>query len=535
VPWRSRLLCRRPQRLAFAPAALTAALVDLLLVAGASAQSVTSSPLQPTLTDPLYAPRFERAGEPPAPPRVAAPPAQPPPSAAGDIGFDSTGSLRKKKKKAKRKPGAPHPAPSSFVALHARTEQAGGHTVAPQIAVRASYAEAYRPPDAWPRRPLPPVTDPYEPAGLRVGTFVLRPSIEFTRGFDSNPARVPNGAGSYFSAVETALKLRSQWSRHEYGADLRGSFTGYDTQASSNRPQLEARTFSRYELTRDTRVDLESRFYLSTDYPGSPNLQAGLAKLPIYYSYGSTAGLTHRFNRLELTVKGSADSTRYSDSQLTDGTTSSNRDRDYDQYGGQLRVSYAAKPGVKPFVEVGADSRQHELEIDRSGFRRDSRALTPKIGTTFELSRMLTGEISVGYLMRRYEDPALPDLRGVVADASLVWVASGLTTAKLSANSRAEESVVAGVSGALRRDAAVQIDHAFRRWLIGTVTLGYGLDQYVGNGREDTRTSLGAAITYKINPDLWLKGDYRHETLRSNAANVDYDADVFMIGLKLQR
>jgi hypothetical protein len=414
-------------------------------------------------------------------------------------------------------------------------QQAGGHTGAPQIAARARYAEAYRPPDAMPRRPLPSVVDPYEPAELQVGTFLLRPSIEFTRGFDSNPARVPNGGGSYSMTVEPALKLRSQWSRHEYGADLRGSFTHYDSQSASDRPLIDARTFTRYEVTRDTRVDLESRFYLSTDYPGSPNLQAGLAKLPVYYSYGSTAGLTHRFTRLELTVKGSTDSTRYSDSKLTDGTASSNHDRDYDQYGGQVRASYAVTPGVKPFVEIGADIRKHELAMDRNGFQRDSRAMTPKIGTTFELTRMLTGEVSAGYLIRRYEDPTLPDLRGVVADASLVWAASGLTTAKLSANSRAEESVVAGVSGAVRRDAAVQIDHAFRRWLIGTVTLGYGLDQYVGNGREDTRSSLGAAITYKINPDLWLKGDYRHETLRSNAANVDYDADVFMIGLKLQR
>jgi hypothetical protein len=118
----------------------------------------------------------------------------------------------------------------------------------------------------------------------------------------------------------------------------------------------------------------------------------------------------------------------------------------------------------------------HDVAFDRNGTQRDSRAITPRVGTTFEFTRQLTGEVSVGYITRRYQDPRLLELRGVVADASLVWAATGLTTATLTASSRAEESAVAGVSGALRRDAALQVDHAFRRWLIGTVKAGYGTD-----------------------------------------------------------
>ena len=192
-------------------------------------------------------------------------------------------------------------------------------------------------------------------------------------------------------------------------------------------------------------------------------------------------------------------------------------------------------PGVKPFVEVGGDMRQHDLEFDRNGFARDSRALTPRAGTTFEISRKLTGEVSAGYMMRRYQDPTLPELqrRGGrrLADLDGDRPDHGDADRKLARR---------GIDGRrrLRRAAArrrLQVDHAFRRWLIGTLRFGYGDDQYIGNGREDTRTSLGAAITYKLNREVALKGEYRHETLRSNAANADYDADIFMLGLKLQR
>ena len=59
-----------------------------------------------------------------------------------------------------------HPAAGAVV-LRGPPQQASGQTAAPQIAARATYANAYKPPDAPLRRPLPPNTDPYEPVGVR--------------------------------------------------------------------------------------------------------------------------------------------------------------------------------------------------------------------------------------------------------------------------------------------------------------------------------------------------------------------------------
>ena len=522
VQRRTPLPRRRSQRHALALAALAAAFAHLQFATDACAQWSNNSPFQPQLTDPRHTQRFART--PDLRLRSTAT-ASEPSSSAGDTGFDSTGSNRKKKKK-KRKAGEARAAPSQLI---------GGNAGAPQVAARASYANAYQPPNAPSRRASALALDPYEPLGLHVGAFLLRPSFDISRGLNTNPGNQHNGKSSAFTTVEPALKLRSQWPRHEFGADLRGSFTSYDQMSSSNRPQLDAKTFTRIDISRDTRADIENRFILSTDYPGSPNLPADIAKLPTNTTYGTTAGLTQRLNRLELSGKASIDRIVYQDSLLTDGTTSSNRDRDLDQYGGQVRASYEVMPGVKPFAEIGGDTRQHDVQFDRNGFQRDSYALTPKLGTSFELTRKLTGEVSIGYLTRHYKDPSLQELRGFVADASLVWAASGLTTATLTAKSRGDELVSAGVSGVLRRDVDIQIDHAFRRWLIGTVKFGYGFDQYVGSERADSRTSLGTALTYKFNRDLSLRGEYRYNWLDSNVPTQSYDASVFLVGLKLQR
>jgi hypothetical protein len=219
---------------------------------------------------------------------------------------------------------------------------------------------------------------------------------------------------------------------------------------------------------------------------------------------------------------------------LSDGTLVNNESRNFSAYGLELRGSYEWTPGVKPFVSVTTDKRVYDLSTDSPDTSRNSKGLTPRIGTSFELSRQLTGEVSVGYTKRDYEDPQLRDLDGVVADASLIWTASALTKVTLTAKTSVYESTDPQVSGVLARDFGVQVDHSFRDWLIGTLKFGYGLDDYVGTTQVDNRFSTGAGLTYKMNRNVQWKGEVRREQRSSNVAGQDYTANIFLLGLRLQ-
>ena len=283
--------------------------------------------------------------------------------------------------------------------------------------------------------------------------------------------------------------------------------------------------------------------FLSTDYPGSPNLPADIAKLPIYTSYGNTLGLTQDFNHLELSAKASYDRTKYQDSKLTDGETSSNHDRDYTQYGGAVRASYEVFPGVRPFVEVGADTRKHDLQFDRNGYQRDSQAITPKVGSTFEITRKLTGEVSVGYLMRHYQDPnsAGPARRGLRrlaemggdrpdhGDADRHLARRGIGGRRLVRRAAARRRR----AGRSRAAALADLDGEGGLWLRRIRQRPCTCTG--GEERQDKRMSLGTALTYKFNREFSLKGEYRYDQLHSNAAGANYNANVFLVGLKLQR
>jgi hypothetical protein len=222
-------------------------------------------------------------------------------------------------------------------------------------------------------------------------------------------------------------------------------------------------------------------------------------------------------------------------STLTDGSTSGNQDRNFDQYGGVLRGSYELKPGLKPFIEVGADTRIHDLTFDRNGEQRDSNGIDAKIGTTFEFTRKLTGEFSVGWLARDYKDPNLNAIGGLTTDASLIFAATPLTTFTATAKTTVNEVILPGVSGDFSHDYSLQIDHSFRRWLLGTVQLGYGTDNYVGLDRFDQRWFASFALIYKLTREVQIKAHVRRDWIVSDAPNVDYVADQFLIGVRLQR
>ena len=378
--------------------------------------------------------------------------------------------------------------------------------------------------------------DPFAPVGIRYGAFLLLPAVEVTGGYDTNPGRVPDGRASWFEVYAPELIAKSDWERHEVTATLRGSYTTYQETPELDRPSFDGKITGRIDVTRDTRLLFEGIFQVGTDNPGSPNIQAGLTRFPIYTTLGGTFGITQRFNRLEVTAKGTVERTEYQDSHFTDGTRESNGDRDFNRYGGSLRVSYDLMPGLKPFVEGGADTRIHDETFDRTGFDRDSTGWYAKAGSTFEFSRKLTGEFAIGFLDRIYKDPSLPDLSGVTLDGSLVYAMSALTNIKLTANTVAQETTVPGTSGVFTRNTGIEVDHAFRRWLVGSLKFNYGFDDYVGSDRKDDRYSVSAGLIYKINRVAQIKAEVREEWLRSTTpVGVNYNATVYLLGVRLQR
>ena len=474
---------------------------------------------------------------------------------AADAGFDSLNRTRKQPKfypgqaKPKPSPGPGTPAPA---ADKGSTNPNGRGRISPPPSMTAN-----RPPmppsmagtldGQPPRKPLPVDTDPFGAVGDYAGSFLIKSAVELRGGYDTNPGRTTTPQGSGFWVVAPEFLAVSNWDRHALVADLRGSFTGYgnslpplvDGAISSaptniDRPDFTGHIDGRVDVTDFTHITSELRLRVATDNPGSPNIAAGLAKYPVYATFGSTVGLDQQFNRLDVAAGATFDRTVYQDSTLTDGSIASNADRAFNQYGGVGRVSYELTPGVKPFVEAEADSRFHDQYIDNSGYARNSTGGYAKGGTSFEFSRLLTGEIAVGFAERNYADPRLAQLSGLLTSSSLIWTATPLTTAKFNSTTSIDETVLPGVSGVLTHTYTFEVDHDLRRWLTAVGKFTYGTYDYQGDGRSDKTYSVEGDLIYKMTRNFWLTGTLRRDILDSNVPLASSASTVVMLGVRVQ-
>ncbi len=470
-------------------------------------------------------------------------------SGASGSGFDS---LNRTRRKARLYPGQPRPKPPPGPGSRVPVASAGRERLAippSQTANKAPIAPAMAGTVIGQplRKRLRIDDDPFGAVGDYVGGFLVKSAVELSGGYDTNPARTAVPKGSPFFVVAPEFLAVSDWERHAVVADLRGSFTGYGntfpppadgtiSPAPTNldRPDFTGHVDGRLDVTHDTRLTAQARLRVATDNPGSPNIQAGLAGYPVYSTLGGTFGVDQNFNRLQISAGGTVDRTVYTDSKLTDGTSTTNDDRNFNQYGGVGRISYDLLPGLKPFVEGEGDSRVHDVQFDRNGFQRDSSGGYAKAGTSFEFTRLLTGEISLGYAARDYVDARLNRLQGLLVASSLTWTATPLTTARFYSNTSIDETTVPGVSGVLTHTYTIEVDHDFRRWLTGIGKFTYGTYAYQGDGRFDRTYSIEGDLVYKMTRNLWFKATLRRDWLVSNIIGDSTNSTVGMLGVRLQ-
>jgi len=392
-----------------------------------------------------------------------------------------------------------------------------------------------------PRRLLPKVDDkPFDPLGIKVGDLKLTPYVEEDFGWASNPASASGPQrGSAFETTEAGLALQSDWSQSDLHGLLKGGYTDYFADPQENAPYANGVLDDRLDVTRDLSFDAEGRFNVSEQTLASLGVvsaaAAGATERPLVETFGGTIGGAQQFGDLTLALHGTLDRTQYQDATLPGGVVEHLSTDDFDDWGLRTRVSYRISPYISPFVEVVGDTRRYDDGVDFSGYARNSVGILARAGATLAFTQLLTGEASLGYGERAYQDPRLPDMRSPLIDASLIWSATPLTTVTAKAQTTLEDTTTPGASGAVSRAYTIDVAHALTRNVTLGASAGYATDDYVGVALHDSTTSLGLRAEYHLSRDVVLKASATRQDYLSSAPNSNYIANVFMLGLRLQR
>ncbi len=394
----------------------------------------------------------------------------------------------------------------------------------------------------FPKPPPKPVVDqnPYAPLGVDAGSLRLFPFVELGGGYDTNPNRQSSTVkASPFGRADGGLDVNSQWSNHSLSATIRGGYSDYPDLHVADRPDLQTKIDGRIDVLRDTQIDLEGRFTLDTLQPGSQQLATSGSSFtvgrPLIETYGATAGVTQRFDRLSVRLRGTYDRFDYQDADQADGSVQRLSENNYDDVAINGRVSYELTPAVTPYVDVTGDKRLYDSTLDSSGYERTSNGIAVKVGSTFELSRIVIGDLAAGYVDRHYEDTRLSNARGPTLDGAITWSPSDLTKLKLSTSTDFVETTLGGASAAIGRTVSLQISHNLLRNFTLTGIGTYQVNNYVGQPVTEHYYNGSLLAEYSLTRDVVLRAIYRHERFETTQTNSNYSADVFTLGVRLQR
>jgi hypothetical protein len=393
-----------------------------------------------------------------------------------------------------------------------------------------------------PGLPSPPIAtrkktveaDPYAPDGIKMGSINVLPYVGAAGGYNTNPAGATKPKGSSLYQLEGGLSANSDWSTHAFNADLRGIYTDYTGVKGANQPEASARIGGRIDVTRDTKIDIETRARLASESVSDIDLPTGVTQRPKNYTYGASLGGSQRFGNTVLSVKGSADRTTY-DSATAASKTIDQSDRDQNIYALRLRAGYEISPGITPFVDVTADTRQFDKTLDRNGFQRQSNGLAGRVGTSFELTRTLTGEVAVGYGAREFRDKRLKSLNGLVSEANLVWSISPLTAVRLKASSDLQDTTGVGATGVQANKIGVDVEHALLRNLSLGASADYERDTTQGAYQLQNTFNFGLRADYKLTKEVVFRTGYTFQKVTASYSGGNYSSNQILFGLRLQR
>jgi hypothetical protein len=405
----------------------------------------------------------------------------------------------------------------------------GEEAIGPPLAGPEAAARAERE-----RRLREAAADPFAAPGVRLGAFVIRPSIEIGVSATDNVSLVEGGPGAVGLVVAPEVVIRLEDDRHEFEADLYGEWVFYDDNQFDTR-NAAARVSGRYDLTDRTSLVGEGGYSQFTEDLSDPDTPGGAAERPLVHEFDATLGLEQRFGRLSVTPSALVERTLNDDVPLSGGGVASRRELDNLEYGGRLRTGYELGAGLTPFTEVAAGRRDFDQEVDDSGFRRSSLWGELRGGLVFDRGEKLSGEVSLGFRHEELEDDDLPDIDALLLNAAIVWSPVRLTQVRVDLTTDTPSTSVPDESGSVLYSGLLSVERRITPRIRLAGGGGVDYEYSVGGDWRDWTFTGFAEASYAFNRFASISARYSYERLESSDPDSNYDAHIVGVRLRVQR
>ena len=363
----------------------------------------------------------------------------------------------------------------------------------------------------------------YDALGIRRGVFLIYPQVDAGLTYDSNIFADDSDEEDLILSVAPSVTAQSQWSRHEIEATLDAEGAAYVDHNDANYLDVGGRVAGRFDISRASfargivEAGREHEDFASPD-------EVNRNETTNVFRYLVGADYRRTFNRVYVQP-----GFRVQRIDFEDGDVNF---RDRTRYLAALRAAYALSARLRLLAvgEYDIVRYDEQLVLDR-----DNMGIAGRVGVEAELSGLLFGELTAGFVHRTYSDDDLDDVNGPSVVGALTYNVTPLTSITATAAAAVEETTVVfeddAASSQRSTSATVEVFHELRRNILLSGEAGYIRDDFTGTGRTDDTYALGVGAEYFLNRNLSLFGNYRFSSRSSDADDAEYDRNVVFVGV----
>ncbi|MFA6232473.1 MAG: outer membrane beta-barrel protein [Rhodanobacter sp.] len=384
-----------------------------------------------------------------------------------------------------------------------------------------------------PRQAPTPPREIAQSTPVQASGWTLVPALSFGATYDSNVfATAEQPRQDMLLTITPSMVIRKQGSGRSLAIEAQGSAAQYRTSSSEN-----SRDY-RLDATGSQRINRYGNLFgglgisRSHEDRTSPDDVFG-TRPTIFTDTHAHMGIAERWRSFSLRTGATYNHLVFHNVTDAAGVVIDNRDRNRDVLGLGMRFGYALSPQTDLFVQGTLDRRRYEREFDDAGYRRDSQGDSWVVGLARRGQGALTGEVYLGEMSQRYDDPRLPDVTLPTAGASFTWNASGRTSVSAFYERSILETTLPGASSYVDTSEGVRADRRVDARLSTHAGVTVTRSDFRGIGRRDDVFDTYVGLSYRLSRQVYLDGDYRLMQRRSDLSGADYDRHEIYLGLRI--
>lgn len=377
----------------------------------------------------------------------------------------------------------------------------------------------------------------YNPHNIRVGEFILEPSIETFGSYTDNVYLTDNNKESDFIyGVRPELKLRSDFIRHQLKAEFYYEDGNYRKISEEDYDDYGATVEGLYDVYQGLSIPLSFGYKQSHSRRDDPEDRRSIDPTVFNVTSGST-GFILNGHSLNASFRTGFQNFKYDDTTSLLGGRIDNSDRDRIIWSHYASVGFPTEAVVAPFAYAAFRTISYDQSVDNLGIARDSDEIETGVGTKVSFSDVTKATFRVGHVNREFDDSSLDSISDYTYGIDLNWEPSTLMAFSLAGQRQIKETSTTA-SAKIETSLRLSMLYELAPNILLEPQVAYIDTEYTQSGDYKTQAyEAGVDATYKLNPNLWatLEYEYKNEDETGSSSSFGgFKNNIVALSLKFQ-